>query len=79
MTRWRSETWTCDRCGASEVIGVADAGVVDQPLGWAALYDIKPPLKSPADSDKRGDQVCPACLDSYYDWFTAASKIEVVA
>lgn len=68
MSTYTSTQWTCDRCGYKTEV------VSEQPFGWAALYYIRPPLKNPTEDDKLPDQVCPTCLDAYFDWFTAGRK-----
>lgn len=70
MSTYSSTQWSCDRCGAMEELGARNAGV-EQPIGWASLYEVKPPLKNPSENDLRPDQICRACLDSFHDWFTS--------
>lgn len=69
MSIYRSTKWTCDRCGRKEEIGARNAAV-EQPIGWAAVYEVTPPLKNPSESDRRAEQICRECRDSYHDWFT---------
>jgi hypothetical protein len=69
VSTYTSTEWTCDRCGCKEEASAG--GLRDQPMGWAALWEVKPPLMNPNESDKKPEQICRACVDAYYDWFTS--------
>lgn len=71
MSTYTSTEWTCDRCGFKVEVG-AHASPPEQPLGWAALYEVRPPLMSPSESPNRPEQICPACLSAYFEWFAGA-------
>lgn len=69
MSRYTATSWTCDRCGFTVTVGALETPA--QPFGWGALWLVRPPLMAPADSDKRPDQICPACISSYFAWYSA--------
>lgn len=71
MSTFNSTKWTCDRCGAKTEISNTEKRPCDQPIRWCALYEIDPPLMDPNESDRRPDQICGDCRDSFHDWFIA--------
>lgn len=71
MSTHTSTTWTCDRCGRTAEQHHHN-GIPEQAPGWAAVYVVKPPLMSPLESNRRPDQLCPACVVALDDWLSPA-------
>jgi hypothetical protein len=70
MSIYRAIEWTCDRCGKKQQLSLDAYGGTEQPLGWAALYEVTPPLKASSESDRAPQQVCEACRKSYHEWLS---------
>lgn len=64
-----SDEWVCDRCGRKTLM-YHGSGSREQPVGWAAIHVVMPPLMNPTESDKQPDQVCADCVRAYGAWFT---------
>lgn len=69
MSIYTSTEWTCDRCARR--VAVVERGWPGWPSGWAALYEVDPPLMSPSESIRVPTQVCGTCRRSYHDWLVA--------